>query len=94
MLAGLPAGVTLYGPPRMDGRVPTFLLNLDGAAATDVAAALAKRNIGVWAHNSWYSLNLYQRLYEGDAVRLGFIHYNTIEEVDLLVEALGDCAAP
>ncbi len=93
-LATLPDAVTVYGLPTMEGRVPTFLVNVHGAAATDVAAALAKRNIGVWAHNSWYSLNLYQRLYEGDAVRLGFIHYNTIEEVDLLVEALGDCAAP
>ena len=93
-LATLPDAVTVYGLPTMEGRVPTFLVNVHGAAATDVAGALAKRNIGVWAHNSWYSLNLYQRLYEGDAVRLGFIHYNTIEEVDLLVEALGDCAAP
>ena len=30
--------------------------------------ALGERGIGVWAHNTWYSLNLYQRLgYDGDA---------------------------
>jgi cysteine desulfurase family protein (TIGR01976 family) len=92
-LATLPDTVTVYGLPTMEGRVPTFLVNVDGVAATDVAAALAKRSIGVWAHNSWYSLKLYERLYDGDAVRLGFIHYNTIEEVDLLVEALSDCAS-
>ena len=46
-------------------------------------------DIGVWAHDSWYSLNLYKRLgYEHDAIRLGFIHYNTAEEVDRLVAAL------
>ena len=92
-LANLPDAVTVYGLPTMEGRVPTFLINVAGVAAADVAAALAKRDIGVWAHDSWYSLNLYKRLgYDGDAVRLGFIHYNTIEEVDRLVEALGDCA--
>ena len=32
-----------------------------------VAAHLAERGIGVWAHDSWYSLNLYKRLgYEGE----------------------------
>jgi selenocysteine lyase/cysteine desulfurase len=73
--------------------VPTFLVNVDGVAAADVAASLAERKIGVWAHNSWYSLNLYKRLgYDADAVRIGFIHYNTVEEVDRLVQALGDCA--
>jgi cysteine desulfurase family protein (TIGR01976 family) len=92
-LTALPDAVTVYGLPTMEGRVPTFLVNVDGVAAADVAATLAKRNIGVWAHDSWYSLSLYKRLgYDGDAVRLGFIHYNTIEEVDQLVAALGECA--
>ena len=45
--------------------------------------------IGVWAHDSWYSLDLYQRLgYPDKSVRIGFIHYNTEEEVDRLLEAL------
>ena len=73
----------------MEGRVPTFLINVEGVPAADVAARLAERDIGVWAHDSWYSLNLYQRLgYEQDAIRLGFIHYNTADEVDRLVAAL------
>ena len=81
--------VTLYGLPGMEGRVPTFLINVDGVPAADVAAHLASRDIGVWAHDSWYSLNLYRKLgYEKDAVRLGFIHYNSVQEVDRLVAAL------
>jgi selenocysteine lyase/cysteine desulfurase len=45
--------------------------------------------MGVWAHDSWYSLDLYQRLaYDDKSVRIGFIHYNTREEVDRLVAAL------
>ena len=58
-------------------------------AAADVAARLAADQIGVWAHDSWYSLNLYRRLgYSDKSVRIGFIHYNTFDEVDRLVQAL------
>jgi cysteine desulfurase family protein (TIGR01976 family) len=93
-LAGIAdAPVTVYGLPGMEGRVPTFLVNVDGVPAVDVAARLAAQDIGVWAHDSWYSLNLYKRLgYEKDAIRLGFIHYNTADEVDRLVAALAGCA--
>ena len=86
---GLSDAVTVYGRPGMDGRVPTFLVNVDGVAAEDVAARLAAAQIGVWAHDSWYSLGLYQRLgYTDKSVRIGFIHYNTAAEVDRLLEAL------
>src|SRR5216684_3891263 len=88
-LDGLSDAVTVYGRPGMAGRVPTFLVNVDGVAAEDVAARLADAQIGVWAHDSWYSLGLYQRLgYTGKSVRIGFIHYNSVDEVDRLLEAL------
>jgi len=84
-------GITIYGLPGLEGRVPTFLVNVDGVPAADTAAYLESRGIGVWAHDSWYSLNLYQRLgYTDGAVRIGFIHYNSAEEVALLVSALAD----
>ena len=88
-LDGISDAVTVYGLPGMDGRVPTFLINVDGVPAEEVAARLAADRIGVWAHDSWYSLDLYPRLgYAGKSVRVGFIHYNTEDEVDRLVEAL------
>jgi selenocysteine lyase/cysteine desulfurase len=88
-LAGISDAVTVYGLPGMEGRVPTFLVNVTGVPAAAVATRLADAGIGVWAHDSWYSLNLYPRLgYEQDAVRIGFIHYNTAGEVDRLVAAL------
>jgi selenocysteine lyase/cysteine desulfurase len=81
--------VTINGLPGMDGRVPTFLVNVEGVPAPDVAASLAAEQIGVCASDSWYSLGLYKRLgYTNAAVRIGFIHYNTLEEVDRLVAAL------
>jgi cysteine desulfurase family protein (TIGR01976 family) len=88
-LASLPESVTVYGLPTMDGRVPTFLVNVEGVRAAEVVDQLAAQRIGVWAHDSWYSLGLYKRLgYEHQAIRIGFIHYNTAEEVDRLVAAL------
>ncbi len=88
-LAGISDAVTVYGLPGMEGRVPTFLINVDGVAAADVARHLATLDIGVWAHDSWYSLGLYKRLgYEDQAVRLGFIHYNSTEDVDRLLAGL------
>jgi cysteine desulfurase family protein (TIGR01976 family) len=88
-LAELPDSVVVYGLPGLEGRVPTFLVNVDGVPAADVAQHLADKRIGAWAHDSWYSLDLYKRLgYEDEAVRIGFIHYNTIDEVDRLVAGL------
>jgi cysteine desulfurase family protein (TIGR01976 family) len=88
-LEGASEAVTIYGLPSMEGRVPTFLVNVDGVAAADVAAHLTDQQIGVWAHDSWYSLDLYKRLgYPEQAVRIGFIHYNAPDEVDRLVAAL------
>jgi len=92
-LARLPDGVRIYGLPAMDGRVPTFLATVDGVPSADVATRLAERGLGVWAHDSWYSLGLRPTLaYENDAVRIGFAHYNTEEEVDRLLAELAELA--
>jgi cysteine desulfurase family protein (TIGR01976 family) len=87
LLANLPGNVTLYGPPTMDGRVPTFLLNLDGHGAEDVARALAERGIGLWYADNWYCVALAERLPE-QSLRAGLVHYNTRAEVDRLLEEL------
>ncbi|HVU79644.1 MAG TPA: cysteine desulfurase-like protein [Gaiellaceae bacterium] len=82
-LESLPDSATVYGMQTMEGRVPTFLLNLDGVPAADAAARLAERGFGVWANDSWYSLGLREKLpYPGDALRVGLAHYNTVGEID------------
>lgn len=88
-LSSISDRVSVYGLPTMEGRVPTFLVNVEGVEAGDVVQQLADRDIGVWAHDSWYSLGLYRTLgYAHEAIRIGFIHYNTVDEVDRLVEGL------
>jgi cysteine desulfurase family protein (TIGR01976 family) len=89
---GLPDGVTVYGAP-LERRVPTFLLNVDGMPARELAHRLAGRGIGVWHADHWYAVGLADRLpYDGEAIRAGFIHYNTAAEVDRFLEALADLA--
>jgi cysteine desulfurase family protein (TIGR01976 family) len=90
-LDGLPSSCELYGLASMAGRVPTFAFRVDGMAPRDVAERLAARAIAVW-DGDYYAVEAMTRLGlqpEG-AVRAGFVHYNTVEEVDRLLAALVD----
>jgi cysteine desulfurase family protein (TIGR01976 family) len=88
-LAALPEDLTLYGIPRADGRTPTFCFNLAGHEPRAVAERLAARDIYVW-DGDYYALEPMRALGlgEGGAVRAGFLHYTTEDEVDRLLEAL------
>jgi cysteine desulfurase family protein (TIGR01976 family) len=90
-LAGLPDGVTLYGLPTMEGRVPTFCFNARGRTAEETAVELASRNLAVW-HGDYYAWETMRALgLQGSgAVRAGIVHYNTAEEVDRLLGALAE----
>ena len=91
-LAGLPKGVRLHGLPTMGGRTPTFAITLESHAPDAVAAHLAEQDIAVWSGN-YYALEIMERLGLPDgAVRIGFVHYNTVEEVDRLLGELGRMA--
>ena len=88
-LDGIPDPCTLYGLETMEGRVPTFAFRVDGLAPRAVAERLAAREIAVW-DGDYYALEVMTRLglQPDGAVRAGFVHYNTFEEVDRLLEAL------
>jgi cysteine desulfurase family protein (TIGR01976 family) len=93
-LDALPPAVAVYGLQTMEGRVPTFLLNVEGVDASELASTMGARGYGVWAHDSWYSLGLRERLaYPREAVRVGFIHYNTPAEIDAFTAELASLAA-
>ena len=88
-LDGLPERCTLYGLPTMDGRVPTFAFRVDGLTPRAVAERLGARDIAVW-DGDYYAVEVMQALGlapEG-AVRAGFVHYNSVDEVDRLLTAL------
>jgi cysteine desulfurase family protein (TIGR01976 family) len=87
-LEGLPDTVELYGQPTMEGRVPTFALNVRGRSPEEVARHLGDRGIFVW-HGDYYAIEVMKRLGLPDgAVRVGIVHYNTADEVDRLLAEL------
>ena len=87
---GCPPSIKLHGLPTMDGRVPTFAFSVDGISAEEAASRLGERGFAVWWGN-YYALEVMKRLGledDGGAVRVGFVHYNTAEEVDRLLGEL------
>jgi cysteine desulfurase family protein (TIGR01976 family) len=93
-LSGLPDGVVLYGIRTPEARTPTFCFNVDGRPPREVAELLAEQDLYVWDGN-YYALEPMRALGiedSGGAVRAGFLHYTTEDEVDRLLEALGELA--
>lgn len=85
-------GVTLLGRNEADSqkRTPTFALTFDQHTPEEVAKKLGERNICVW-NGHFYALGLVRQLgleSTGGVVRIGFMHYNTLEEVDILFDEL------
>ena len=75
----------------MEGRVTTFAISVEGRTATEVASALGMRGINVWAGH-YYAVEPMAALgllESGGLVRIGFVNTSTIEEVDMVHEALG-----
>jgi selenocysteine lyase/cysteine desulfurase len=59
-----------------------------------IAEALGHEGIAVW-DGDFYATGLIERLgllADGGVVRIGLTHYNTVAEVDRLVDALGRVA--
>lgn len=84
--------VVLHGREEADSnlRTPTFALTFKHHHPEFVAKSLGEHNICVW-NGHFYALGLIRQLgleESGGVVRIGFMHYNTIEEVDQLFEAL------
>jgi selenocysteine lyase/cysteine desulfurase len=74
----------------VDQRTPTFAVRVGDQHPLETAKALGERGIFVW-DGHYYAIELMERLgllETGGAVRIGFCHYNTPEEVDRVLEAL------
>jgi cysteine desulfurase family protein (TIGR01976 family) len=90
-------GVTIYGitdPARFSWRTPTVGMLLAGYSPYELAKALGERGIFTWNGN-FYALSLMQRLgveSRGGLLRIGLVHYNTLEEVQRLLHSLQELA--
>jgi cysteine desulfurase family protein (TIGR01976 family) len=92
-LASVP-GLRLYGPGEaghLDWRVPTFSFTVEGHSAAEVSTYLDTQAIYTWDGN-FYAINVTERLGLEDPgkglVRTGAVHYNTLDEIARLGDAL------
>ncbi|HMP02878.1 MAG TPA: cysteine desulfurase-like protein [Gemmatales bacterium] len=77
--------------PRRAERVPTFALTHEHLRPRDAAAQLADQGIFTW-HGNFYAIELTETLglEPHGLLRIGFLHYNTLAEVDRVVAALAE----
>ena len=86
-------GVKVYGITnlrQLEHRVPTVSFTLEGQHPAEVARKLADENIYVWDGN-YYALAVTERLGledSGGMVRVGPVHYNTVDEIIRFQEAM------
>ncbi|MBV9574125.1 MAG: cysteine desulfurase-like protein [Acidobacteriales bacterium] len=91
-------GLRFFGiadPARFEHRVPTVGIRVGNYKPADMAARLGQRGIFTWDGN-YYAVNLTERLGvedSGGLLRIGLVHYNTVEEVDSVITALTEIAA-
>ena len=77
---------------RLDERTPTFAVRLGSQHPAETAKSLAALGVFVW-DGDYYAREVMTRLgllESGGAVRIGFCHYHTVDEVDRVLEALAD----
>ena len=99
MIAGLIKipGLKIYGitdPARFDERCATLAIRVDsgkpGHTPLELSTKLGDRGFFTWDGN-YYALNLTEHFdveKSGGFLRIGLVHYNTVEEVDRLLAAL------
>jgi len=77
---------------RFDERCPTVSFTMPGRHPQEIAAFLGARGINVW-DGDYYAYELIRSLglaEAGGMVRVGLVHYNTLSEIERLVDALGE----
>ncbi len=92
LLAGLAGNPAVTVCPAPDKRCPTVSFRVAGQAPAETARALGDRGICVFS-GDYYAYEYFTATGlrdSGGAVRASIYHYNTVDEVDRLLAALGD----
>jgi cysteine desulfurase family protein (TIGR01976 family) len=95
MVAGLQKipGAKIYGitdPARFHERCGTIAVRVENHTPLELATKLGDRGFFTWDGN-YYALNLTEHLdveKSGGFLRIGLVHYNTLEEVERMLAAL------
>ena len=87
------AGLKVYGITdieRLEERTPTFAVSLEGYRAKELAEHLGNAGIFTWSGH-YYALEAMRNLgllEQGGLLRIGFVHYNSLDEVDRVLNNL------
>jgi selenocysteine lyase/cysteine desulfurase len=94
LIEGLQAieGIKIYGITdldRLDERFPTISITHEAISPSELARSLGGQGVYVWSGN-YYALEFTTRLdlEPTGMVRIGLVHYNTVEEVDRMLACL------
>ena len=86
-------GVNIIGPPFVGvERSPTLAFTIDGATPADLCAYLGERGICAW-DGHFYAIRtteVLDLLKKGGVTRMGIVIYNTQEEVNRTIDAVGE----
>ena len=87
-------GVKVWGitePSRFNERVPTLSITHSERSPQELSEALAKQGLFTWYGNH-YALPFTEAvgLEPEGTLRIGLLHYNTMDEVERLIGALGE----
>lgn len=88
-------GIKVYGITdieRLAERTPTFAIHSAKFTPRQLAQRLGEEGIFVW-NGHYYAVAVMERLgllEQGGLVRIGFVHYNTLAEIDTLLQVLSD----
>ncbi|MDJ0756966.1 MAG: cysteine desulfurase-like protein [Ardenticatenaceae bacterium] len=86
-------GLRIYGltdPSKLQWRTPTFSIRMRGRHPQEIGRYLAQKGVFVWT-GDFHATTLMNALKlndSGGTVRIGFVHYNTAEEVDEVLNLL------
>ncbi|MGA3103174.1 MAG: cysteine desulfurase-like protein [Terriglobales bacterium] len=100
MMAGLSeiSGLKLYGisdPKQPEHRCATLVVRIEGHTPLELATTLGARGFFTWDGN-YYAINVTEQLDVerlGGFLRIGLVHYNTMDEVERFLEALRQMAS-
>ncbi len=92
------SGVEIFGitnPNRVHERVPTVSFRHGNIKPSEIAQSLSDKGIFVWhGHNYAYEPARYLGIpVEEGVLRIGLAHYNTLQEVERIIAAVGEAVS-
>ncbi|MDQ3239201.1 MAG: SufS family cysteine desulfurase [bacterium] len=79
--------LTLYGPTNMDDKVGVLAFTVNGAHAHDIATVLNEHGVSIRSGHHCAQV-LCEKLGQSALARVSFGVYNTVEDVEVLIEVL------